>query len=165
MNYLKAEFTYNKEEENEFTEKPFIIAGFTKEQAEESIVNSKETTYSLGNKIVRFLKYEPLNQFGGFFFQYQVIELTEEDNEVPKKVFVNNKLVDAPQKEIVNMTTITIPDRVIEKEIPLPEEEPVFLQEVTRPTNILPLEEDEQVELTGQELKELLEAEGQQSLF
>ncbi|MCK2000504.1 hypothetical protein MZM54_03735 [[Brevibacterium] frigoritolerans] len=163
MNTLDGNYTYKREDVAKYMKTAFQVAGFTKEQAVESIISSKETKYTLYDRIVRFLIFEPLNQFGGFLFQYNVFELTEEDKVVPKMY--------SSSKKVVKVEQIKIEPKVVK--------DPVFEDISTKefmspPTNeklTVPLDqlssflEEECEELTGQALVDHLEANGQQALF
>lgn len=160
---LDGNYTYKKEEVTENIRRAFHSAGFTKEQAVETIISSKEIKYTLYDRIVRFLKFEPLNQFGDFLFQFQVFELTEEDKVVPKMY--------SSSKKVVKEERIITEPKVVKESVFEDNSTKEIMSLSTNEKLTAPLEplsdfpEEESEELTGQALMDHLEANGQQSLF
>lgn len=158
MKILNVEATYNRSDEPFYLEKAFKLAGFKKEESEEIIVDSKEVKYCSGDKIVRLVKFDPMSEIGGFYFQYHVMQLTEEDIVIPKKIYSSNV-------DLKKDTTA-----VDKSSIPIESAKPKARDSNNEESRTLNNEQfsylnDESIELTGQELQDYLEANGQQSLF
>lgn len=172
MNILHCEATYIREDEPIFFKKAFELAGFNKEEAVENVIDNKEVKYILGDKVVRFVKFDSTNAFSSFYFQYHVLEVTEEDKVVPKKIFSSKKKVNEDKISDTKKENLTEPEP--KKEIV--ENEPINFGIESKKTvtdeSITPekaksesFEFFTEEDLTGDALKEHLEANGQISLF
>lgn len=171
MNILHCEATYSRDDEPIFLKKAFELAGFKKEEAVEDVIDGKEVKYILDNKIVRFVKFDSSNAFSSFYFQYHVLELTEEDKVVPKKIFSSKKTVESnPSVNKTETTSNPQPKTEINENEAInfgiePKKSVTSENKTPEMPKTHSFEFFTEEELTGDSFKEHLEANGQQSLF